>query len=299
VYWLRYGVKIALQASTSASTTLQRKQAYCQTCGLPGARICACSGCGGPAQLECGCATPTAARVPPPRRAQQSAAPDGAGAAAAQERPACWPHQGERPGAVVTCMCCLGQSSGQRRKQCRQHTNCTTIQTDPLLPLCCGLCSASRLMHGYCLQFAEAGWWLHIPLTRLSRVLHIVCRICHPIVMRTSCGIQCLCWLCGSWLRGCLQSPDGLPGRAAVLLELRKLRLWAVQVGSSGGRVLPAVKSCPWHVRSYVSCVGTEYEICWSQPMLAISFCACPSRHCVHVLSLCGCAGQGARRVGT
>lgn len=30
-----------------------------------------------------------------------------------------------------------------------------------------------------------------------------------------------------------LQSPEGLPGRAAVLLELRKLRLWAVQVGYS------------------------------------------------------------------
>lgn len=26
------------------------------------------------------------------------------------------------------------------------------------------------------------------------------------------------------------QSPDGLPGRAAVLLELRKLRLWNMQV---------------------------------------------------------------------
>jgi hypothetical protein len=43
----------------------------------------------------------------------------------------------------------------------------------------------------------------------------------------------------------CLQSPEGLPGRAAVLLELRKLRLWAVQVScsirSGGGEgLLPA-----------------------------------------------------------
>lgn len=37
----------------------------------------------------------------------------------------------------------------------------------------------------------------------------------------TSVAADCLC---------ALQAPDGTPGRAAVLMELRKLRLFAIQV---------------------------------------------------------------------
>lgn len=43
------------------------------------------------------------------------------------------------------------------------------------------------------------------------------------LVRRADCWAVCVL--------PCPQGPDGMPGKSAVLMELRKLRLYAVQVG--------------------------------------------------------------------